>query len=64
MKIDKILGREASDIYGTKYLNLILDDFKDINYIDDLLVSSIINHGAEMDSCVIQQSTIQRIVEL
>ena len=53
MKMDKILGREASDIHGTKYLDLILDDHKEINYIDDLLVSSIINHGAEMDPCVI-----------
>ena len=51
--MDKILGREASDIHGMKYLDLILDDHKEINYIDDLLVSSIINHGAEMDPCVI-----------
>jgi hypothetical protein len=53
MKIDKILGREANDALGTKYLNLILDDHKDINYIDDLLVSSIINHGAEINPSVI-----------
>ena len=46
MKIDKILGREANDDLGTNYLDLILDDHKDINNIDDLMVSSMIYHGA------------------
>lgn len=64
MKIDKILERDASDAHGTQYLELINQEFKDISYVDDLLISTIINHGAEMNPEVIEQSSVKRIVEL
>ena len=64
MKIDKILERDASDAHGTQYLGLINQEFKDISYVDDLLISTIINHGAEMNPEVIEQSSVKRIVEL
>ena len=64
MKIDKLLGREASESHGTNYLNLVSDDFKEINYVDEFLVSSIINNGAEMNTSVIDKSTVRRIISL
>ena len=64
MKIDKLLGREASETHGTNYLNLVSDDFKEINYVDEFLVSSIINNGAEMNTNVIDKSTVRRIITL
>ncbi len=64
MKIDKILERDASDAHGTQYLELINQEFKDISYVDDLLISTIINHGAEMNPDIIEQSSVKRIVEL
>jgi hypothetical protein len=54
IKIDKILEREANDPHGTAYLNLINQEFKDISYVDDLLISTIINHGAEMNPTIIE----------
>lgn len=64
MKIDKLLGREACESQGTKYLDLLTDDCKEINYVDEFLISSIINVGAEMNTSVIDKSTVRRIITL
>ncbi len=62
IKIDKILGRQSSEINGTEYLNEIKEEPKDIFYIDDLFISSLIFDKTQ-DPSFTKHSTLKKIIE-
>lgn len=62
LKIDKILGEKGNVKEHTEYRNLIKGKPQDINYIDDLFLSSILIKNIENQKFFLN-STIDKLIQ-